>query len=1857
MSTCIDDLALAESARFESRDGVSTNGRAGPELIDLTGDEPLTARQARDWSYTPQQRLTALHAVYPSSKETTLNRRLQKSLQVKPQRTFYSSHLQNSLHLRPLDRTKPNWENELELEDEASQCILEENKESDNALPRQKWTTLKEPKHRGRLLHPLTSTDHPSSFKSQEVNGSCISDWAWYPVLDAVGKFFSDVTTVSDPNLSSIAAAFMEMNPPKDPRQGRLPIRGPSSFCIESGLTNEWISQLTRLWSQYPSQMMLFIEKQMVVALREVRLGILDVAMPPPPWTFWRRPDTPVCGKATNNAFNPESSTSWEQEEIEDDGILSSTLVNDLTHRQSQFVVPERGIPLEPLDALALAVLHRVMRYWEVMQTKIRPLATIIDKLMSDSSKSEYFSMLVWIEQKPNENDAEKFDLSALDDGKNSSENPLFLDDSSSPSKKSSGSSSAANTTENTTATPSMSYYSHNAFTLPGEDVSLKFEWIFKLLFRTIILRHHSVRSCLRRACFTYRHLFSLEQPQEVQDMLRLMRFEEDVKKMDDMAWKWKFRLACHHYTTSSRISHSLKQYPILYSPLVLPLLSALKDPPQPSTGDTLSRRWPILTAQHLQAMIIKHPTTVNFTITALNNLSPSSKTGIEKEAKKVEMEEKSENSEAIDPFSGYSPLVNLDFPVPLPLEWKLLKDKALSHNRIVGVLQRARRKETIYFDLDELDELISRLPLPQTSHEESKPNEIEGTDDVTRDKEMDEGGEAEKKDNSDSLANKREDNNEKKEEEEDQSFGSPYYWKMESLRLRAFFQPPDAVSGSVSPKILSNILISRNVDLDMEWSDESDADYPEDEEDEDDVPFDEDEDAQNMGEEYEEDEEDVEGDFGEGDLANYKQRLKYLKRKEEFIEYDVDSDGEEEEWDERDYEDYEEDEYEYYDSEDEFVGDAEAFRREFEKSRIDPSMRVSSRQTAMEEPTTSSSLRTAVIQHAIKSWNRAQQQQNSKLQQRSQEEFHGHDSSEFEEKGKLSTISSILDREVKRFADRKALRAKRREKIRKMNQELDEEREESDNREAEHIGWGDMRRESDDDEYMGEEERGESPFPLFDTVPFDLSSIDWSKIDADLIAAVMEGSSREDLAKAIAKRLGISDSMLQYELAELIPNAVYREHSRDQGQRDSNNGKTKSSQISSSEASSSRPSQQASSSSSSVKSTSATKGPMRDDRKAVKDTQISQNISSTASSSASAASQPSNFKTSAQAILQSEGETPSLAQANAPRSKNSKKSSSTQVESFSSPFGGDSKSASSIPVPEAPPSISSPNSRMRIAIELRKERSGAGPRSLSQNFDSDDSDDLYKSDSDTSDALAYQDSEAMVTDLLYIPEPPSASKMPANNSPSQRHASSSSVSSETHSSKQGDTSKTSSGENGASSSTSQAPVNYPFSVAEKWHMIKSGDQYEGSSLYNLRTTTDLFVKRAPPAAKQETFSFVQRNLSPIPPQPIPGKVSSSANASQSASAKLKAASASVPKKLPSKATSSMNSSSSTPKRVQGAATASASAKKGSAKGSSAATTTYQTLTQSAKFKSANQNQSEATSQFYAPQEPERDPNAPAIDDASKSIDDLLAFIEGPTSSSAKGQGKGAKKKTAPVSAAATPAAPVTTSGPSPVAPTAPKKQTTVPAKQQQAEEKAGNAKKSSSPPIATQTAPISSKKEETVPKAPESEYPEFWGPDLSLLDQTAADKIGHETDGFQSILDQSITLHPVSPKVVTSIHPSQDSSQSLNKGKNKKTTKNLHPSAASSAAATPGSSARVLPVKFSLIANKCKGDGRNAFLKNGSVSNSEKTKEVQQPADASSSATQATQTQVASNANPSNHVSATQVDGQGKKKKNKKKK
>ena len=883
ISARIDDLSLGESARFETRDATQS---AAPVVIDLTGDEALTPRQLRMWSHTPQQRLNALKSEYPRSSESVIDRRLRKGLQIKPQKTFYSSLEQNSLQLTSLQRTKPGWEFDLVLDDEAFEEEPSTTKKTDEPKRKEKWAFSEVPEGRGRLLHPFTSLDHPASFKSLEVESSCISDWAWLPVLDSIVTFFYDMQTITDANLTDVDVAVLEMRPRSDYRLGMThePLAASPIWVIESGLTEKLTTQLRRLWSLYPSQMMLFVQKQIVTALRDVRTRAMDHSPPPVPWTFWRRPDTPVCGTAPANSFNPENPDSWKSEEdwLGDD-ILSPTLVTELTQREEYFVVPFRGTPLEPMDALAVAVLHRVMGYWEAMKQKIKPLAQIIDKLMLDASQNEQFNMILFMDPTPR------------DDGQ---KNP-----------------------------PCMAYYSYNPFTLPLEDTPLQFEWIFKLLFRTVVLRHHTIRSFLRRAFFIHRNLFSLDQPDEVQMMQRMLEFERDVKSMDDSAWKWKFRLSLHNYISTSRITHAPREFPLFYSNVIAPLLSVLKDHPLYKPGDTLSHRWPILTAQHMQHMALQFPH---------EHGSGQHKT-----------------------LTGFSPLLSLEFPIQMPMEWRLLRDAAVSHPRMKGLITRAKRYEPILIDLADLDSQIRPLPLPSTS--------------AAYDREGDEETAA-----LDAIA--KEEEAEANEADED--------------RLRAFFSVPNAVAGYVTPGILSNILRAREAtELDLDWSDDSDADYPDEEEDN---PY-------------------YMSDDGDSQDAS------------------------------------EHSEYEYYDSEAE---------NSLENSVADG--------TASESP-----------EDEILRLYGAHLQQNMEAHHRYQE-----------------------------------AKLKRGMKFGKLARDLDS---------------------MDSDQAAIEDAQA----------ALDNYEIDWSKIDSDFVAAVMESSSREEIAKAVALRLGLGENPLQYELADLIPTALDPENNR----------------------------------------------------------------------------------------------------------------------------------------------------------------------------------------------------------------------------------------------------------------------------------------------------------------------------------------------------------------------------------------------------------------------------------------------------------------------------------------------------------------------------------------------------------------------------------------------------------------------------------------------------------------------------------------------------------------------------------------
>ena len=888
MSARIDDLSLGESARFESRDGVLSSA---PVVIDLTGEEAVTPRQLRMWAHTPQQRLSALQNEYPNSSESTLERRMRKGLQIKPQKTFYSSLEQNSLQLTSVQRSKPYWEFDLVLEDEAKEEEPATKKDLETIEEEGKWAFSEVPKGRGRLLHPFSTYDHPANFKSLEVESSCISDWAWLPVLDAIVKFFSDVKTITDPNLTEVEVAIMEMSPIGE---NRFDFRDESAaptqpWCIESGLTEKLVTQLRRLWSLYPSQMTLFVQKQIVTALRDVRAKVMDVSPPPVPWTFWRRPDTPVCGTAPANDFNPENADSWKlEEDWEGEDILSPTLVAELTQREDFFVVPFRGTPLEPMDALAISVLHRVMSYWEIMKQKIKPLAQIIDKLMLDASQNEQFNMVLFV------------DPTHREDGK---KNP-----------------------------PCMAYYTYNPFTQPCEDTPLQFEWIFRLLFRTVILRHHTVRSFLRRACFIYRNLFSLDQPDEVQMMLRLLDFEHDVKIMDDSAWRWKFRLSLHNYISTSRITHPPSEFPLFYSGVIAPLLSVLKDHPIYRHGDTLSNRWPILTAQHMQYMAQQYP--------------------------------QEWHSASFKSLTGFSALPSLDFPISMPLEWKLLRDAAITHPRMKSLIARAKRYEPILIDLADLDSQIRPLPLPSRS---SVGYDREGEEETAA---------------MDALA--KEEEAEANEADED--------------RLRAFFSVPNAIAGYVTPGILSNILKAREqTELDLDWSDDSDADYP----DEDDDPH---------GGYYMSDE----GDSHDSLHSDHS-------------------------------------EYEYYDSE------------------ADNSMNDSGGDgTASESP-----------EDEILRLYGAHLQQNLEAHHRYQE-----------------------------------ARLKRGLRFGKLARDLD--------------AMGDDQSAIDDSQ-----------------VGFDNYEIDWSKLDSDFVNAVMESSSREEIAKAVALRLGLGENSLQYELAEVIPEALDNDSAR----------------------------------------------------------------------------------------------------------------------------------------------------------------------------------------------------------------------------------------------------------------------------------------------------------------------------------------------------------------------------------------------------------------------------------------------------------------------------------------------------------------------------------------------------------------------------------------------------------------------------------------------------------------------------------------------------------------------------------------
>lgn len=1045
ISARIDDLSLGESARFESRDGILN---AAPVVIDLTGDEAVTARQLRMWSHTPQQRLNALKSEYPDSSEAVIERRLRKGLQIKPQKTFYSSLEQNSLQLTSLQRSKPGWEFDLVLDDEALEEEPAPTKETDEPKREEKWAFSEVPKGRGRLLHPFTSHDHPASFKSLEVESSCISDWAWLPVLDAIVKFFSDTRTISDPNLTEVDVAILEMSPLSDQRLGMThePLASSPPWVIESGLTEKLTTQLRRLWALYPSQMMLFVQKQIVTALRDVRAKVMDVSPPPVPWTFWRRPDTPVCGTAPANAFNPENPDSWRLEEdwLGDD-ILSPTLITELTQREDYFVVPFRGTPLEPMDALAVSVLHRVMAYWEAMKQKIKPLAQIIDKLMLDASQNEQFNMILFMDPTPR------------DDGQ---KNP-----------------------------PCMAYYSYNPFTLPLEDTPLQFEWIFRLLFRTVILRHHTVRSFLRRACFIYRNLFSLDQPEEVAMMQRLLDFERDVKKMDDSAWKWKFRLSLHNYISTSRITHAPREFPLFYSNVIAPLLSVLKDHPLYKHGETLSNRWPILTAQHMQHMALQFPH---------EHGSGHHKT-----------------------LTGFSPLLSLEFPIQMPMEWRLLRDAAILHPRMKGLIARAKRYEPILIDLADLDSQIRPLPLPSRS---SVAYDREGEEEIAA---------------LDAIA--KEEEAEANEADED--------------RLRAFFSVPSAVAGYVTPGILSNILKAREqTELDLDWSDDSDADYP--------------------------DEED--------DHNGY------------YMSDDGDS-----------HDGSEHSEYEYYDSEAE---------NSLENSIADG--------TASESP-----------EDEILRLYGAHLQQNMEAHHRYQE-----------------------------------ARLKRGMKFGKLARDLDS---------------------MDSDQAAIEDAQA----------ALDNYDIDWSKIDSDFVAAVMESSSREEIAKAVALRLGLGEGSLQYELADLIPTALDPENNRRffdsvlAGSLRSSARDRSHHQISEVDSDDSDPPSDA--------------WRERDEKRSASkgETHNTHNDSKSSSHHARSSSQTSKSSSSGQSKGKSE------------------------ESSFASPFAGDAQGVAAVSVPNAPPPH--PQSVRKVNVMAR---------ALSQRFDSDDEDD---GDEELHTELIYNGDAAVFNSLL----------------------------------------------------------------------------------------------------------------------------------------------------------------------------------------------------------------------------------------------------------------------------------------------------------------------------------------------------------------------------------------------------------------------------------------------------------------------------------------------------------------------------
>jgi len=1604
-------------------------------VLDLTGGDEISERELRKWRSTPQQILSELKRTYPNGSESTIRRRLRRGLVIKPVKTFYSSHSQNCLHLSRINRSDPTWETKLKVIDQqAFSSSSTEMPSTDLEHGSEEAQFYPSPSHRGILLHPLSTADHPDSYKSLESKGSCISDWAWYPVLDAIGKFFTDVSLMSASG-SGQFPSFLDLNGPVYSDELRKPPRQ-SPFCIDSGLHEDWIQPLKRLWQVYPSQMLLFIEKQMVMALREVRSKILSADTPPPPWTFWRRPNTPMCGLAPSNCFNPEYSHQLEGNVEMDTDVLSPTLVNELTHRDSQFVVPSRGIPLEPMDALAITVLHRVMAYWEVMKVKVKELAQIIDSLISNTSKQDYFNILMWY---------------------------LPLNHHQSASSSSSANQASAATGDRL---PSASYYSYNPFSLPGQDFDLRFDWIFQLIFRTVILRNYSVRSYLRRACFIYRQLFSLDQPKEVSDMLSLHSFEEDVQFMDENAWQWKFRLSVHHYITSSRVSHELKHYPILYSPLVLPLLASVKDRSRQKQEETLSTRWPILTANHLHAIASRYPP---------HRLGSS--------GEKV--------------YVAFSAMHLLEFPLAMPMGWNLLKDLAMSHSRIVEIVQRARRKHATSYILEDLD----------GSELKDNENEIGSDMDKEKDKNMD------------------------KDQNEQQHPGT-------------IWNAPNAVAGYVTPAILSNILMARSNELDDDWSDDSDADYPEDDLD---------------------DEHGFADEYGLGGSAS--------------IMSDDHS------------------EYEYYDSDEEQTEEGDhrgGGLKRLEGAEEDQHDHDDAAMTMLQEEL-------ALHQHG---------NTDAQLRVKSQSRWSVNGD------GSLS-VGGVGGGTKKRFPNH-----------------------------------------YDEDNELG----NNKAYSISDG-----TQIDWSKIDTELVAAVMEGSSREDIARVIARRLGLGASQLPYEIADLIPEALMlrkKKSSRTQQQYQLH-------QLQSGNFQPSTPHRLPHDRASlhhqhqhhhhidlpslavpfavppppppfeeDENPSSASLSPSVPILTMTSDCSTSQEVLSAGKAATHSTVRPTHT------LIGPNGQTLTLAEPKLdklyPRLRPSRVTPTAKDVIFQAPFGADSANGLSLPIPSAP---APPSLLIRI-------RNRSSFRTLTQPFDSDDDGDDDDGD-DRDDTDDFEDSYDDVDDdddddddkddvvggiqgdhrraaaerRRGTVGPPFRTKVVYNpDAPAQGNMCLSSV--------------------------------YPFSVASRLHNIKMNDPFEGTTMYKLKSNPASSHSSSSKSSAHHQHHHLQQ-----PPSKSRSSASSIAN-NTSSNSTLTASAAAAAKLLLSE---------------RAKANAAAAAAAGAAhhhQHHNHQTTQNQHLhsaSSSARSESlhSHQQQHQHHHQLLS--------NAPGIADTSKSVDELLEFIEGPSANSTSGKTKGGKKKTGstPISSSTTtmvsqeekknsspstaiPSIPTSVDNARSSSPPLSLSSTTATASSQKTsqhdttsnrtkQETSGFGAKeplnqvasskndsskgdahttttsttqgkkesgettskahgsSTSAPTSTSATPMSTKaltSELTAKTVPINQYPEFWNEEDESLNPEQRKALDDEISAFQSLLETSLSSSISQPPIM---QPSVSSTDTKKKSSHHQPQQHSLTDANSNSSIHGSNISYVSPKKhrpvtkfgaqmFASIASKSRDDGRNMF-------------------------------------------------------------